>query len=839
MMHKISMMFLLLGVFALSAGEVVLSLNGRTKHQIVVPDKTANKAEQESLRRAAKLIQDCFAASQVKMDIVKESAKDPKMHGIYLGNTKFAKANGVDVSKLADWQHVEKAVGKNVILAGHDGPNPIRDFAGRPYLGTLHGASEFLYRYAGARFLKPDKDGIVFIPQSITVIPDNLNEKREPWFLEHEWLWNQYGNFYVANHAMQFQKIWSRWGHQHPSAIPVKKYGRSHPEYFILSGGLRKSSDPQYCFANPAVRELIYKHILDRCDEGYDIVELGQSDGFVPCQCRKCFELYGIRPATKPGDGAQWIHDPAWKEKIWKMHYDMALRLKKDRPGRKLMISAYSITAMPPAVIREFPDNVIIEMMQATPENFEAWKSVKVPGGFAAYLYWWGAFNLPGYTPMNDIATFDRQIRLFKANNVRISQVNGLPFQYGLEGPTIYVYLRLGVDPDYKNASELYKEYLEAAFGPAEVPMRRFFTKLHHSTEIFQQNRNLLFKMGRDPIKMYTMMYTPDQLRSMEADLANAEKNASDPGVRNRIETVRGEFDYLKDIVSVVYRWHDFNSTREPASMTRLLDALELRDRSLAKLEAKRETPYNPTFLRADARKTNGRWLAIPPFNWNIAEMRKNGMASLRVRSMKAYRTEGSPALNSPAWDKIPAETLAAESGDKTVLSSKTSFRILYDAENLYIRVEGSPVPGRDQRKARGRDQEIWLQESIVFQLSPKADRSQYFYFAYEPVPGSYADAEHGFILDTYDPRFGWNDWTWNGNWTYENKFGKELWTSMAVIPLKTVGAASPRKGDIWYFNLGRVHFSGDKKREFSVWYHRMNPSRVPADAFLGELVFE
>ncbi|MBO4649482.1 MAG: DUF4838 domain-containing protein [Lentisphaeria bacterium] len=837
-MLKVLLPALILGLPAM-AGDIVLGVNGRTKHQIVIPDSYPNAAAEESVSRAAELMKQCFAANQIKMAVVKESSKDPKRHGIYLGATRFAGSNGVKVSDLTGWQHTAKAVGKNLILAGHDAPNPIKAYSKRPYLGTLHGAAEFLYRHAGARFLKPGADGIVFLPRSIVAIPDTLNETREPWFLEHEWYWRQYKDFNIANHAVQFQKTWSHWGHQHPVAIPKAKYAKTHPEYFVLSGGLRNPESGQYCLSNPAVQKLIYQHILDRCDEGYEIVELGQSDGFVPCQCKACFESYGIRPSTKPENASQWINDPVWGEKIWKMHCDMAKRLKQDRPGKKVMISAYTVTAKPPRNIHEFPDNVIIEMMQASPENFEAWSSKKVPGGYAAYLYSWGNFHLPGYTPLNEISCFGKESELFTKYNVRIVQVNGLPHQYGLEGPNIYAYLRLGVDPHYKNASELFQEYLEAAFYEAETPMRRFFTKLQRSAAYFQLNRPLLLKMGRDPIKTFTVMYMPDQLRSMEEDLANAEKQAVSPGVKNRLATVRAEFDFLKNIVNVVYRWHDFNNRKDRDSFVRLLDAVEARNRQIADMVSRKGTPYNPTLLGADTLKKNGKMLDIPPFNWNVEEMRKNGFASLVDKTVKAYRVSSMPTLNSPEVNKIPAEPLAAENGSNAGLTSKTNFRVMYDDENLYICVTGSPLPGKNQRKSRGRDAEIWLQESIVFQISPKADKSQYYYFAYDAAADSFADAEHGFITDTYDPRFGWNDWTWNGKWKYENKFGNGEWRSMAVIPWKTVNAEPPKKGDIWYFNLGRVHFDADGKRELSVWNHKMNPSRVPGDAVLGKLHFE
>jgi len=418
--------------------------------------------------------------------------------------------------------------------------------------------------------------------------------------------------------------------------------------------------------------------------------------------------------------------------------------------------------------------------------------------------------------------------------------MNGLPYQYGLEGPNVYIYLRLGVDPDYKDASELFQEYLEAAFGEVETPMRRFFTKLQNSTAYYLLNRNRLLQMGRDPVKTFTVMYTPDQIRSMEEDLTNAEKNARSTAVKNRLATVRGEFDFLKNIVNVVYRWHDFNNRKDQESFSLLLDAVEARNKHIGRFVASKGTPYNPAVtLNAETLKKNGTRMDIPPFNWNIAKMRQQGFASLNKKVVKARRITAAPKPDSPESKQISPEFLHPESGSTTALSTQTGFRILYDQENLYILVSGTPIPGANQRKSRGRDAEIWLQESIVFQISPKMDLSQYYYFSYEAAKNSFADAEHGFITDTYDPRFGWNDWTWNGDWKYENKFSNGKWHSMAVIPWKTIKAAPPAKGDIWYFNIGRVHFNAGGKRELSVWNHKMNPSRVSADAVLGELHFE
>ena len=54
------------------------------------------------------------------------------------------------------------------------------------------------------------------------------------------------------------------------------------------------------------------------------------------------------------------------------------------------------------------------------------------------------------------------QNRLLVENNVRMVQVNGSPGagQWGLEGPNIYVYLRLAIDPKRQSANELFDDLL-------------------------------------------------------------------------------------------------------------------------------------------------------------------------------------------------------------------------------------------------------------------------------------------------------------------------------------------------------------------------------------------
>jgi hypothetical protein len=752
-------------------------------------------------------------------------------------------------------------VGKNVIIAGHDEPDVL---AGKrasskdgelPIEGTLFGAAEFVHRYVGARFLSPDESGTTFVPQSIIHVPPALDVQSTPQFAEHD-MKSGAELFYTANHCRRFTRIWSRFGHQHPSAVPISDYGKTHPEYFILTGNVRQplagATDGQLCLSNPDVRELIYQHILARCDDGFDIVELGQADGFRPCQCEKCAALYGIRVTTKPSDGIAFNNDPAWGEKIWIMHRDLALRLLKDRPGKKIMMTSYGPTLAPPQSFREFPENTIVEMMHSDAEAFAAWKQLKVPGGFSAYLYNWGNFHLVGITPLTSVSMIAEQSRLLVENNVHSVQVNGAPGagQWGLEGPNIYVYLRLGIDPKTQTAQQLFDEYLQAAFRECESPMRRFFTNLQKRMELWKLIESYANRLGRDSIFALGTLWPPDVITALEEDLAAAESGAQLPEVKRRLDIVRYEFDFLKHLTLVINAWRNHQTMNNAASLAQLLDAVDARNAFIASVangDAKYPKKKNPAYRFADESglKYAGRYLDRAPFNWDTAKMRANPGALLQQnQTLTIERATGPLTLDSPRWDKAESHTLLP-SDAAAKLQAPTTFRVLCDDANLYVRVSGEQPADKMTFAARGHDAELWLQESIVVNVSPSGDRSRYFYFAYEPEPTSFNEAEHGFITDYLHPRYGWNDESWNGAWTFETKLvpTKNHWESMAVIPFETLRTKPPKSGDTWMLNVGRVHFLDAAKkregRELSAWTGKLNASRIPGDASFGKATFK
>lgn len=178
--------------------ELVLGRLERTDYQIVLPSASPSRQIEVGLREAARLLQSAFAANRIEIPVVLESERDASRPGIFLGATAFAKASGIDLSSLEGYDYIHKAVGSNIVIAGHDAVSVIqeknpstrspKDF---DRLATVKAVADFAREHIGARFLYQDmgdqmKDelnldfltspGVEFLPMSRIAVPSQLDK---------------------------------------------------------------------------------------------------------------------------------------------------------------------------------------------------------------------------------------------------------------------------------------------------------------------------------------------------------------------------------------------------------------------------------------------------------------------------------------------------------------------------------------------------------------------------------------------------------------------------------------------------------------------------------------
>lgn len=847
--------------------DLILAEKGKTDYQIIVPDEVPVTEIGASLNQVARLAQSAFKANGIEIPVISESQRDPTKPGIYLGNTTFARDHKVAVAKIKDWGYVHKAVGRDLIIAGLDqrSPGKVENPSAVAFcrLGTAKGVADFLREYVGTRFLYPDvqpwgdiagttktdwlkSPAIEFLPTPTIMVPSKLDVKQAVP-IKYNIAWGSSAGFYdVANNRFPVvDEVFG--GHTYPRAVPPEKYSKTHPEYFALLGGKRLVNPDgmaQYCISNPDVQELLYQDMIHWLDAGYDTVDLGQSDGFRPCQCGDCKKLFNT------GDD--------WSEKLWILHRNLAERVLKARPGKQVSIASYCQTELPPKTFKKFPKNTRIMLCGTNEENIETWRKCEVPGGFTGYLYNWCSNLGTRHTPMRTPRYVETQAKRLVSNHFQSIYRDGPGALYGLEGPVYYTMGRMFDGAADLHAKDLVHEFCGGAFGKSAGAMLHFYDQLYHGIELYSEylgTRNPawsytdIYGRGRksltDPFQLLGFLYTPSLLASLEKDLAQAEKIADTDKVKTRLALVRREFDYVRDLARVIHLFHAYEVQPDLVSRDRLLDAIDVRNAAI-------KGYYAPNAIKEIL---NASWavMLFPPLgfnaghmqldydgyqepfkntclNWDTKAMRK---ASLPGANRLAVKPATSPVtLDAAVWDGV-VSTVLGGLPQETKPGRKTTLRILYDKTGITLRLE-CELPA-DLMKVPSE------QEALKVYLTPASSQELSYRFTVGLRPEAKADAASGFVTDVMDPRYGRFDPDWSGDWTCETRLDPEnnRWLALVRVPFKTLGVEPPAEGSIWRANVGRVHAVKPGQLERSLWSATPNTKEMDDRTVFGEVVFE
>ena len=850
------------------AADLILAENGRCDYQIVLPDKTLHEKIDRVLGEAADLMREMFKANGFAVSVVKEADADPEKPGIYLGDTAAARAAGVEVSALPVWSYLLKTSGKDVIIAGRDWPASGQENA-RFFscsLGTVKGVTDFMREYCGTRFLAPGGSAsIEFLPTERMAIPDNLAVRREPL------LGYNIGRptSDVASIGLNFLSnvTTEYFTHTHQLVIPARVYGKEHPEYFALINGQRLSTGPHLCYSNKDVQELIYRDMLRSFDEGYPNYMSFQADGFRGCTCDACKAMFDT------GD---------WGEKLWLLNKMWAERLLKDRPGKFLIVGAYTVTEHPPKSFDKFPPNLRV-CCRGTEEAFKEWAG-RVPGGLVIYLHAWGPYHLCGYLPVRTPLYAEDIVRLYERYNVKGVGLDSSPANmWGMEGPTVYTYARMLDDPQNSSALELVKEYIQAAYGPAAPPMTRFFDELHHTLEAYARvfgvdngtfqhyrradGRMIRYLTWRDKLRLIGFLYPPETLERLESQLAQAERTVGlSDKQKLRLALARREFNYLNSTVRVVHMYNAYLAQKSPETLGQLLTEMEERRDVIMKWYDTTK-PYRPEYYgkpiylqlpispdwpmyiggagyyQDHLLANGGSYLAspVPPFTWDIEKIRKAPL--LQPKSMRATRSAGPLSLNSAPWNEIPSDKLGPLSLGGTDPKWPGEVKVAYDANALYVRFEGALPENWTAPAALKRDNKrIVNYESFTFLAAPDGNPARYYRFSAGVGETSMYDARRGFIEDSINPLFNRDDLTWNPDWRLESAVaqdGRGL-QALMIIPFRSLGVAAPGAATEWKVNFSRQHqIRPGWPKEISLWSSNPGTNAIDDRQAFGTLGFE
>ncbi|NLZ62296.1 MAG: DUF4838 domain-containing protein [Lentisphaerae bacterium] len=588
---------------------------GTSNYQIVIPAAESGGRLQPLLQQAA---EQCSTLLQrgtgVLLPVVTEDQRDPQRPGIYLGQTARARELGLLPEKFSLWEHQVLCRSGELFLFGDDRP-PLTAGSGRVHytsvhLGSVKALTVFLEKFAQTAFIAGDAEWISILPQDCISVPEGFTFRAVPRL--------QYSNgrvtsmFYdLGNGLLPAPWYGCYGGHSHNVAIPPKKYFDSHPEYFQLFKGKRVShpTRPQYCLSNPAVRELIYQELLQHLDAGYEMVQLGASDGFIPCECEPCRELYGQIPVAKPGEDG-FRNDPAWGEKLWIMHREMAQRLLQDRPGKRVCILSYGPTLQPPRTFTSFPENVTIELAPYRENLQPLWQKFAVRDGFVTYIYNWGGYQREGMTPHFTWEKCRTQARNFLKHNIKGIYRCGFGELFGLEGATYYIWAKLLQNPE-QSVEKLLTHYCQHAFREAAPEMEKFYRLLDSriALTIPGEPKNWddpALLDGEAPAspanyRLLALRYPPQVLAELEGYLRAAEQTAPELELCQKLlDFARLEFDYLCLTAKAVQACNELRRTLSPEANRDLIAAVLARNQFIASQKTTRDgTRFAPLHGRA------------------------------------------------------------------------------------------------------------------------------------------------------------------------------------------------------------------------------------------------
>ncbi len=784
---------ILRAIISLSKTGLVLTSQGKSDYAIMVPASDPDNIARESAELLQRIIQ---TASGVKLPILKEGDRAVSK-AIYIGNTGKAAAAGINIAELADMEYVKKVVGGNVFLAGKNTVSRMKEshLARR---GDMKAVVSFLEDDLGVRFLAPGPWG-EYIPKLEKIVINNeLDVRKQVQFHSRiEWL-NYYNDpkwkaFYVAGSMFVRLNYRDWWGHAWPHVVPNSKYGKEHPEYFVLQGGMRHPEMDQLCPSNPDVRRLLTEDILAKFKAGYTLYQLSQADGLVSCECTPCAELGKT-------DG----------ERIWKLHRAIAEDVYPQYPDRKINILSYAVTQDPPVWFDSFPPNVVIQLSKYDDGEFRKWQKFKVP--FMVYTYNWGPYNELGFLPKRTPQGMANQLRRFAQYGVTdiydCQVVEALAG--GLHGPAYYIYSRMTTDISL-NPDVLAMDYCRAAYGNAGPVLYNMFSAMHRQLESYPENPYFTCddpRIVRTAESMITHHFSPTLLRYMEQCMEKAEPLLKTEGEKKRYLQLKLDFDYLRAMVRAYTFYRAWQLAPTEENFISICRALEERKQAISQFltaDVPEEWQWRNRVYK-NIYQAGGSQYGIlgAPFTWDWENMLSSGTRpSQQKKSAVAAKVNNIP--DEQTWASLPEYSLEKIAGGTADL--KTSFKICHDGKNIYILCHGQ-APGIDKKsfKSVGRDNYI-ITENFDIMINASGMPNQFYQIIMSPEKDSFLDGTRniigadGQVSDELNKR-------WNGAWHYSFKIQPDEWQACLTIPPGVLGDFQPGKGKSFTMNIGRVHES-------------------------------
>lgn len=863
LMASVALGMVVPGPAAIRAAEVALLEGGRSSYQIVVPNPSGDALVEGWIMMAARLVQYSFARQGAELPIVAESKRLPGRPAMLLGDTQFARDHGVNAAAIEDWGHVQQLVGKDLILAGRDRRDVARSSRGEPkplaLAGTLKACCDFLREQAGLRLLFMNNDpgiypvddlkrqrqrdalplqldprSVAVLPRPRIALPAGFRRETRPLMLANfdrseATLYNIAHNFFPELGSLQGGEVaWQK-------VMPTAKFAKTHPEYFALTWDKVRACELKlgfddhmmYCPSNPGVRALMLKAVEQQIAAGHRIIHLRPMDAYrlCHCNCSDCVKLFGSAVADfaevrKRGDSGR----------LWQAYFALSEPWRSTHPKVRFVILNYQDTPVSAAIIKRFPDNVIVHIQYAGQHDFDKLAGVEFPAGISGFEETFTGFGQAGpYIAERTPEHMAEVVRAQQRNAVRWSTRDGLMgYVRGLQAPAYYVYGRMMDDPsaDWRLLQE---EFCEAAFGPAAKIMGSFFDLLHTQMAIYSDFFGVFMpawdrrysRSRHHDSKWHVMnIYSPEFCAEGDALLDRAAQLVASAEEKTRLRFIRLEWDYARRLGAIFHLQNAWTMNTSKPYLDPLLEAIGSWQSWLEGLAGGRGrsnmkplkdwpqmTPFAGHFYEHAALEHEGyqqQWNRTC-LNWDLAAIRAGALEDDHELSVAKVSAE--PLPDSPLWQQAPVRHLRLHEG-MPYANFSTQLQVLRDENHLYVRLRClNPLVHPEDLYPQPRDQKIFSQEYAELALAPDGEQGPIYRLAVNPIEVNRHDSlcrlERGQLKE---------DLGWNGGWQcrISNSGSKgpytlpqRTWTALFKIAFDEIGG-KPSPGKAWGLNMAR-----------------------------------
>ncbi len=350
---------------------VELARDGRTPYVIVEAEDAVEPetfAAQELSAYLTRIVGAPFC-------VVSESDVAADVHGIYVGQTRFAARNGIDVSRLGDEEWELRTIGSDIVVAG-----------GWPR-GTLYAAYEFLERAAGVYWLDPETEVVPSEPRlripkldlcgrpafDYRFIQTGAEQHRPDLAYED-------GLFRIRNKANDGIPLAhpiraGSPGKHHTFEVYAAGLAATHPEYFSLSDSGRRDvpgapTGGQLCLTNQELLLLVIERLRDF---------IARDRGVAAARGEPVPRVYDISPNRDPERLCRCsvcclISDYEESESGLLLEFvnSVADAVRDDHPSVRIRVLAESATRDPPRTVVPRRNVVVCLRDTAGREYFKA-----------------------------------------------------------------------------------------------------------------------------------------------------------------------------------------------------------------------------------------------------------------------------------------------------------------------------------------------------------------------------------------------------------------------------------------------------------------------------------